>query len=142
MASRLITDLHPDFQPLARKFVEVCKKKKIDVLIYCTYRSNKEQAVEYAKGRTTVGVNPTKARPLGKIVTNAKPGQSEHNFTLPNGTPASRAFDCVPLTGGKPMWSDTKTYAIMGGIAKDLGFEWSGDWKGSFKELAHFQMSK
>ena len=140
MASRLVSDLHPNFQPLVSKFVGACKKKGIDVLIYCTYRSNKEQAIEYAKGRTTVGVNPTKARPLGKIVTKAKPGQSKHNFTLSNGAAASKAFDCVPLSGGKPQWSDVKTYALMGRIANEIGFDWSGDWKGDFKETAHFQM--
>ena len=48
-----------------------------------TYRSNAQQDADYAQGRTVPG----------KIITNAKAGESPHNCTLDDGTPASAAFD-------------------------------------------------
>lgn len=130
MASRDLHDLHPALYPIAVKFVKIAKEEyDIDVLIYCTYRSDEEQAKEYAKGRTE----------LGKIVTYAKPGQSKHNHRL-HDIPASLAFDCVPLRNGKAMWSDKASYIELGEIGRSLGLEWAGDWK-RFKEMPHFQLA-
>lgn len=119
--SRSLDDLNPQTKQRAESFVEACKSAGIDVLIYCTYRSSAEQDALYAIGRTKPG----------KIVTNAKGGQSEHN--------KRRAFDCVPMLHGKPQWSDHKAYAQMGAIGESLGLEWAGRWTGSLRETAHFQ---
>lgn len=126
--SRDLNDLHPAVQPMAKEFLASCQRAKIDVLITCTWRSPEEQAALYAKGRTAPGPK----------VTNAKPGQSCHNFTL-NGHPASLAFDVVPLVNGKPVWSSADPiWREIGMRGISVGLEWAGDWL-RFKEFPHFQ---
>lgn len=125
MASRLIIDLDPKIQPLCREHVSRCKRENIDLLITCTLRDNAEQAKLYAQGRTAPG----------KIVTNAKPGQSKHNIGM--------AYDVVPLRDGKPVWGTTgqdgKLWERVGNIGRSLGLVWAGDWK-TFKEFPHFEL--
>ena len=121
--SRKITDLHPKVAHLAKQFIAKCKEHKIDVIITSTYRSNKKQAELYAQGRTVPG----------KKVTNAKPGNSYHNYRL--------AFDFCPIFNGKAQWNDTATFTKCGEIAESLGLEWAGRWK-KFKELAHLQYTQ
>lgn len=131
MASRLLSDLHPWLQPLAEEFLRQAKQRGIDVLVTCTYRSNEEQARLYAQGRTEPG----------KRVTNAKPGQSKHNYTQ-NGRPASKAFDVVPLVDGKPMWNAAHpAWKELGEIGVSIGLEWAGNWK-RFREYPHFQLKE
>ena len=129
MASREIADCHPDLQRIIPMFLHACHVEKIDILLYCTYRSAKEQDDLYAIGRTKPG----------KIVTNCKGGQSKHNFTL-NGKPASKAFDFVPLIGGRPQWNNKALYLRAGEIAEKFGLEWAGRWTGKLKETAHCQI--
>lgn len=105
---------------MAQAFVEKCKEEGIDVLITSTYRDLDSQADIYAQGRTKPG----------NIVTNAKAGDSFHNYRL--------AFDFCPLVNGKPAWKETKMFQRCGVIAESVGLEWAGNWK-SFKELAHCQ---
>ena len=74
--SRRIEDLHPKVQPLVRAFEahadEVLKPQGIDLLITSTYRDHASQQALFDQGRTKPG----------KIVTNARPGQSFHNRTI------------------------------------------------------------
>jgi peptidoglycan L-alanyl-D-glutamate endopeptidase CwlK len=119
--SRDLNDLHPHVKTLAERFVAACAKAGIDVIITSTYRDMESQAALYAQGRTTPG----------KIVTNAKAGQSFHNYRL--------AFDFCPIINGKAQWNDDKLFARCGQIAESVGLEWAGRWK-SFKELAHCQL--
>ena len=107
------------------KFQAGCELAGIDVLIYCTLRSNAEQDSLYAQGRTKPG----------HIVTNAKAGQSSHN---PDTFGKARAFDAVPLLCGKPQWSDAALYLRMGEIAESVGLKWAGRWQGRLRETAHF----
>lgn len=125
MPSRSLDDLTPRMRELAVKFVDKCALAGIDVLIYCTLRSNEEQDELYRYGRTLPG----------KIKTNARAGQSEHN---PDATGKARAFDCVPMVGGKPQWDDRSAYLKMGLIGESIGLKWAGRWAGSLKEVAHF----
>lgn len=131
MASRKLADLHPDVQPLAQQFLDKCAAQGIDILVTCTYRSGEEQDELYAKGRTAAG----------SIVTNAKAGQSKHNFNI-SGQPASLAFDVVPLRNGKPVWGtkgeDLVLWLRVGGIGESVGLEWAGRWR-RFKEFPHFE---
>lgn len=125
MASRLIIDLDPKLQPLCLEHVRRCKAEGIELLITCTFRDNAEQSQLYAQGRTAPG----------KIVTNAKPGQSKHNVGM--------AYDVVPLRGGKPVWGttgdDLKLWQRVGEIGKSIGLKWAGDWT-TFKEFPHFEL--
>ena len=118
--SRKIEDLHPRVASLCQTFIQKCAEEGIDVLITSTYRDAESQDALYAQGRTL----------KGGIVTNAKAGQSWHNYRL--------AFDFVPIVDGKPRWNDLKKFTRCGEIAESVGLEWAGRWK-SFKELAHCQ---
>ena len=118
--SRDIKDLLSVVYLKALAFKEECAKEGIDVLITSTVRDQEAQAALYAQGRT---------RP-GKIVTNAKPGQSWHNHAC--------AFDFVPIVNGKAQWNDTLTFERCGKIAESVGLEWAGRWT-RFRELAHCQ---
>lgn len=132
MASRSKKDCHPVLLTKLLAFEQACEDAGIDILVYCTYRSNEEQNALYAQGRTKAG----------KIVTYARGGQSKHNHTV-GGVPSSLAFDCVPLRGGRPVWGRTNAedlalWVKVGKIGKSCGLEWAGDWK-KFKEFPHFQ---
>ncbi len=118
--SRNIDDLNPHVAKLCRQFVEKCKAEGIDILITSTYRDAESQNALYAQGRTAPG----------KRVTNAKAGQSYHNYRC--------AFDFVPLKNGKAQWQDIALFKHCGEIGKALGLQWAGDWV-RFKEYAHFQ---
>lgn len=118
--SRNINDLHPKVAAMCSEFINRCKAKGIDVIITSTYRDHASQAALYAQGRTTPG----------KKVTNAKAGQSFHNWKV--------AFDFCPIVNGKAAWNDTALFTKCGEIAEGVGLEWAGRWV-KFKELAHCQ---
>ena len=121
MASRSLDDLLPAVKAKADEFCRLCREHGMEVLIYCTYRSDEEQNGLYAQGRSKPG----------KIVTNVRGGESWHNYR--------RAFDFVPLVAGKPAWDDTNLYRKAGVIAESVGLEWAGRWAGKLKETAHCQ---
>ena len=121
--SRSLSDLNPKVAALCSEFINRCKEKGIDVIITSTYRDAESQNALYAQGRTTDG----------KIVTNAKGGQSYHNWRV--------AFDFCPIVNGKCQWQDADLFAICGRIGEDLGLEWAGRWSGKFKETAHLQFT-
>ena len=99
------------------------------VRITSTLRTWKEQEELYAQGRTKPGSK----------VTNAKAGDSIHNYAL--------AFDMVLIINGKTAswdvkkdwdkdkqsdWMEVVTYV------KSKGWKWGGDWV-SFKDMPHFE---
>jgi peptidoglycan L-alanyl-D-glutamate endopeptidase CwlK len=125
VASRLLSDLLPAVQTKAEEAVNLCRKRGIEPLIYCTYRSSEEQNELFAQGRTKPG----------RIVTNARGGLSWHQWR--------RAIDVVPLLHGKPLWVYRPTdphWTGMVEVFKLCGWEWAGDWKG-FREFVHFQIT-
>ncbi len=122
----------------ARNLIHECKSIGIDLLITSTYRDLEAQAALYAQGRTAPG----------KIVTNARAGQSFHNFRV--------AFDVVPLRAGKPVWGttgngidndptdddrdDLELWQRIGAIGELYRLEWAGRWT-RFREFPHFQFT-
>jgi len=134
MASRKLTDLHPELLKLTLDFIEQAENNDLDILIYCTYRSDFEQNQLYNIGRKT----------KGQIRTWAKAGESKHNHTV-DGHPAALAFDCVPMINGKPYWYEDEItvsiWACLSKIAKNLGLEWAGNWGAHKRELFHFQLN-
>ena len=127
MASRQLDELAPPVYRAALAFVERCNVVGLHVLIYCTLRSDAEQADLYARGRTAPGA----------IVTNARPGQSLHN---PQRDGHAWAFDAVPLVAGQPAWSDEAALLAMGAAGERVGLEWAGRWRGKLRERVHFQI--
>lgn len=121
--SREIKELHPYVMRKAEKLISECAKAGINIIVTETYRSISEQDALYAQGRTKPG----------KVVTNAKGGQSYHNYRL--------AFDIVPLIDGKAAWSRLDLFDNVGEIGKGLGLEWGGDFK-TIKDRPHFQYTQ
>lgn len=137
-SSRNIDDLIMPVKKMALDHVHGCKLVGIDLLITCTYRTPQDQNILYAQGRTTPG----------RIVTNARAGESMHQYRV--------AYDCVPMRGGKPVWGtkgdgldddptdddkdDLELWQRMAEIGKKLGLEWAGDWR-KFREFPHFQFT-
>ena len=89
--------------------------------ISSTYRDNESQNALYAQGRTT----------SGNIVTNARGGQSVHNYRL--------AFDIFLNIKGKE-YSDASFFKTAGRIWEEMGGEWGGSWKG-FVDTPHMQFT-
>ena len=122
--SRKLEDLHPLVQAKARLMIEKCRQAGIDLLVTSTYRDFASQDALFAQGRVVPG----------NRVTNARAGQSFHNYRV--------AFDVVPVVHGKPMWetvgASAQVWKQIGDIGKSCGLEWAGDWT-TFREFPHFQ---
>ena len=85
-------------------------------------RTFAEQDELYAKGRTQPG----------SIVTQARGGESNHNFGL--------AVDLCPFTNDKPDWNaPMSVWAAIGAAAEGRGLEWGGQWK-KFLDKPHVQL--
>lgn len=130
MATRNIADLDPRLQPLAHQFLVQCLAEGLNVFLTCCYRSDAEQDADYAQGRTKPG----------KIITNARAGQSPHNYCTPDGKPAARGFDFALKTQeGSLDWDGTDeqwTRAIH--IGESLGLSAGADFK--IKDYAHMEL--
>lgn len=124
--SRKTEDLLPVVQEMVKLFILKCKLNGIDVLITSTYRDNESQTALYSQGRT-----PQSIARGEKKVTNAKAGQSFHNYKV--------AFDFVPLVNGKAQWNSIALFTKCGEIAESIRLEWSGRWQGKLREMAHCQ---
>ena len=121
--SRDLNELLPQVKTKVEHFIQLCKDSNIDLLVTSTYRDFESQVALYSQGRTSPG----------KIVTNAGPGDSYHNWRC--------AIDVVPLVNGKADWDGSHpVWAEIGRLGKEAGLEWAGEWV-HFKELAHFQYS-
>jgi peptidoglycan L-alanyl-D-glutamate endopeptidase CwlK len=118
--SRSLDDLIPPAKQRVLLFIEAAKSKGIDLLVTSTYRDNDSQAALFAQGRTLPG----------KVVTNARPGESFHNWRC--------AVDVVPLVNGKAIWDDNALWLKIGIIGESCGLQWAGRWT-TFKEMPHFQ---
>lgn len=127
-----IEKLHPTVRAEVTRIVEACDKAltgRAKIRISQGLRTFDEQNQLYAHGRTKPG----------KKVTNAKGGQSIHNYGL--------AVDIVLIIDGKTASWDTKAdwdndkkadWMECVEIFKANGWDWGGDWK-TFKDLPHFE---
>ena len=125
-----IATLDAKAQPVFHEFA--LRAKATAATFGCDYvaisgnRSWEEQDALYARGRTA----------LGGIVTNAKGGQSNHNFGI--------AADFAVFYG-KVYADETKpglaaaVHAACAVHARELGMDWGGDWK-ALKDTPHFEL--
>lgn len=113
--------LHPLLRSKATEFIIKAKNLGYELRITSSLRTWAEQTKLYNQGRTT----------SGNIVTNAKAGESYHNYGL--------AFDVVPIENGQINWN-SKNWDKIGAIGKSVGFFWGGDFK-TIIDKPHFQMT-
>ncbi|PFN99615.1 peptidase M15 [Bacillus sp. AFS076308] len=125
------TELNPVVKERTEQLIQQAAKKGIVVVITDSFRSAEDQDKLYEQGRTTDG----------NIVTNAKGGESYHNYGL--------AIDfALETPSGDVVWdreydrngNAKADWAEVVKMAKALGFEWGGDWKG-FKDYPHLEMN-
>lgn len=130
-----IEELHPIVRDEVKKIIEECDNAlsgNAKVRITQGLRTFQQQEKLYAQGRTIPG----------KKVTNAKPGQSIHNYGF--------AVDiCLIIDGKYASWDTAKDWdgdrisdwneCVK--IFSKYGWEWGGSWK-TFKDLPHFQKTE
>ena len=117
-----IDSLHPQIKQSVVNFINEAEKNGYKLRVTSGLRTYDEQKKLYAQGR----IDKTKPK-----VTNAKEGESFHNFGL--------AIDVVPIVNGKADWN-SKEWNYIAAIGKRFGFSWGGDWNG-FKDKPHFEMN-
>lgn len=115
-SNEVINKLHPKVRQAFTSFINDLNGQGIKYRAYSGTRTFEEQAALYAKGRTEPG----------KIVTNAKPGSSYHNYGL--------ATDGVQIKDGKAAWFLTKKGQPLTGDEKKIvdtaakyGLYWGGN---------------
>lgn len=136
MTDRSLDDLHPDLKPLCQEWLDTCQARQIAARVIETYRPAREQDRLFAIGRDANG------NVVGKTVTKARGGQSKHNTTLNDGTPASKAFDFVVLNAdGTCNWNpQTPPWQAAIAIGKSLGLRWGGDFPSHQFDADHFEI--
>lgn len=126
------------YPPLLKKLellAEACKKRSMDYWATSGFRSWEEQNKLYALGRTVKNHDATTAKPMGGKVTNAKGGQSYHNF----GLAADFALDKdTDRAGLQPDWN-FQSYKVLAEEAEKLGLEAGFFWK-NFPDAPHVQV--
>lgn len=131
-----IDQLHPSIRLDISNLIEKINTKvltgRAKVRIAQGLRTFAEQDALYAQGRTKPG----------KKVTNAKGGQSIHNYGL--------AVDIVLILDGKTASWDEKSdfdkdrqsdWMEVVSEFKKAGWVWGGDWR-TFKDMPHFEKTK
>ncbi len=106
----LLKHVAPTLRGGVIKIIELAHAEGYDLRVTQGLRTITEQDALYAQGRTKPG----------KKVTNAKGGQSNHNYGL--------AVDLAFFVDGKLTWEDS-LYLKIGKWAKSAGLLWGGNWK-------------
>jgi peptidoglycan LD-endopeptidase CwlK len=141
--------LFPRFAATHGKFLEAWNRNnpKTPIAMFEGLRTFERSDYLYSMGRTIPSNSPCKhagivrplgschEHPLGATVTNAKGGDSWHNF----GLSADNVFDADPNKVG-PQWMWEGPYQKLGALGQAMGLEWAGAWR-TFREQAHFQMT-
>lgn len=129
-------EVYPRLLTKLEKLVEACAARGVDYWATSGYRSWDEQGKLYALGRSVKNVDATDEKPMGGIVTNAKAGQSYHNY----GIATDFALDKDTVRAGlQPDWN-FEQYRILAEEATKLGLEPGFYWK-SFPDAPHVQIN-
>lgn len=125
-----IEQIHPKLREELKAIYDEILHRNLSVRFTDVFRSFAEQDLLYEQGRTK----------KGNRVTNARGGQSYHNYGL--------AIDFCLLRGSKqePIWDLTadlnqnnkSDWSEVVFVFKHFGWDWGGDWQ-TFKDTPHFQ---
>ncbi|CAM4134555.1 M15 family metallopeptidase [Saccharibacillus endophyticus] len=125
-----IIGIHPEVRAKTDTLIARAADRGIEIAITSDFRSSEEQDRLFHQGRED----------SGNIVTNARGGQSYHNYGL--------AIDFALRDGnGGVVWdmevdrngNGRSDWMEVVELAKALGFDWGGDWD-RFPDYPHFQM--
>lgn len=124
---RVLNTLHPKIRYkaiAAWNEAQAAMPANVQIIAINGLRTFQESDTLFAQGRTAPG----------SIVTNAKAGQSYHNYGL--------AFDFAMLTNGKDDTIVGPNWMKVVDIMKRDGFAWGGDFKlqGGSPDYPHFEM--
>ncbi|UOQ43344.1 peptidoglycan-binding protein [Halobacillus salinarum] len=106
----------------------------IQMQISSGFRSFEEQAQLYGKGRPSYKWHGKHYGSSGKIVTNAEPGESVHNYGF------AVDFFLTSYDGQDSIWNVNDDWMRVVELAKHKGFTWGGDWT-SFPDRPHLQLT-
>lgn len=109
---------------LARKceaIIALAAREGLSLIVTQGFRTVAEQDRLYAIGRRGI--------PGERKVTNARGGQSNHNF--------GDAVDFAFVVNDEISWNDS-LYLNIGRWAKQVGLKWGGNWK--FKDYPHVEL--
>ncbi len=113
-----LAQVHPKLAELAERIITLAKDDNFTIIVTQGLRTFAEQDMLYAQGRTR----------KGDVVTNAKGGQSNHNYGL--------AVDFGFIINGKISWDD-HLYEHIGGWATQVNLAWGGNWH--HRDLPHVE---
>ena len=117
-----LAKVHPELATRITRTAATLAARGTTIEVVQGLRTYAEQDALYAQGRTKPG----------KKVTNARGGQSNHNFGL--------AVDVCPFVGGKPNWdAPPATWERIGEAGEAEGLEWGGNWS-SIVDMPHLQL--
>lgn len=116
-----LSKVHPELAKRVERTIDALAAAGLEVRVVQGLRTYEEQNLLYAQGRLRKGPK----------VTNAKGGQSNHNFGL--------AVDLCPFDDGQPDWENAHAFALIGEAGKTQHLEWGGDWH-SFPDRPHLQL--
>lgn len=128
--------IFPVFTERCFDLAAACVKRGVQYYAISGYRPIAEQADLYALGRTKrnpVGITPNK--PMGNIVSNAKPGSSYHNYAIASDWCRDKE---MKRAGLQPDW-DPESYRILAEEAEKLGLEAGLLWE-TFVDAPHIQL--
>jgi hypothetical protein len=121
-SEKRLQQLHPALASAVHAVIADLADRGTVVEVVQGLRTFEEQDELFAKGRTKPG----------SIVTQARGGQSNHNYGL--------AADLCPFINDKPDWNaPMAVWAAIGASAAAHGLEWGGQWK-KFLDKPHVQL--
>lgn len=147
MSRNRMVGVHPILQAWTLKIVEAAAYHNLYFAAFMGLRTWELQDALYSQGReqldvvnarrSLAGLGPITAEENKKIVTNARGGDSWHNYGL--------AVDLVEdgdaqQAGVQWSWSKNLDYLSLGKVVQTTRLEWGGLWK-SIKDYPHIQMT-
>ena len=139
--NRNIGDLEPRTRRAAEAGLELLKAQGIRYFVNETRRSKEVQAAYWLKGREPLDVVNIVRALVGLWPLSEKDNASIATQTMKSKHLDGLALDICPAdVAGAPLWNAPREeYEKIAAVMKSVGFEWGGDWKGSWDQ-PHYQI--